>query len=85
MFHDVQLWESLIGDCKTHSCTDVLIILIPSFKLFHMGSQVGIDDAEGGVMKYKPHSDSSFVSLVAKAITKLGNTGCNQISHRYQQ
>lgn len=85
MLHDIQLWESLIGDCKTHSCTDVFIILISSFKLFHMGSQVGIDNAEGGVMKYKSHSNTTFVSLVAKVIIKLGNARWNWISHRYKK
>lgn len=68
MFHDVQLWEGLIWDHKTHSCADVLIILIPSLKLFHVGSQVGIDNAKGSVVKYKPHSYPTFVSLLARVI-----------------
>lgn len=85
MLHDVQLWHSLIGNHKTHSCTDVFVILIPSFKFFHMGGQVGIDNAEGGVMKYKSYSYSTFVSLLAKVIIKVCNTKYHQISHRYKQ
>lgn len=68
MFHDVQLREGLIWDHKTHSCTDVLIILIPSLKVLHMGSQVGVNNAKGSVVKYKSHSYPTFVSLLARMI-----------------
>lgn len=71
MLHDVQLWEGLIWDHKTHSCTNVLIILIPSLKVLHVGSQMGIDNAKGGVVKYKSHSDPTFVSLLARVIIQL--------------
>jgi hypothetical protein len=66
MLHDVHLRDSLIGDWKSHSCTDVFIILIPSFELFHVGGQVRIDNAESGVVEYKSYSYPTFVSLLDK-------------------
>lgn len=46
-----------------HAGTDVFVVLVAALKVFHVCSQMGVDDAEAGVVENKPHRHASFVPL----------------------
>lgn len=66
MFHDGQLWQTLVRNLKAHAGTDVLVVLIALLEVLHVGSQVGVDDAEAGIVEDEPDGHTALVALPKK-------------------
>lgn len=49
---------------ELHSRTNVSIVLVPPLVLLCVGCQVGIDNADAGVVQLEPDRHSSFVPLL---------------------
>lgn len=61
MFDYTERW--MLHEVKAHACTNLLIVLVSSLKVFNMGCQVGVYNAKAGVVKHKPHGHTTFISL----------------------
>lgn len=61
MFDYTKRW--MLHKMKAHAGTDLFIVLISSLEVFDVGRQVGIYNAKAGVVKHKPHSHASLISL----------------------
>lgn len=61
MFDDIQ--RGVVQQMEGHSGTDVSVVLIATLKVFDVGCQMGVDEAEAGVVENKPNSNTSFVPL----------------------
>lgn len=53
---------------ESHAGTYVFVVLVAPLKVFYVSSQVGVDDAEAGVVEHKPHCYASFVPLQKKNV-----------------
>lgn len=53
---------------ESHAGTYVFVVLVAPLKVFYVCSQVGVDDAEAGVVEHKPHCYASFVPLQKKNV-----------------
>lgn len=53
---------------ESHAGTYVFVVLVAPFKVFYVCSQVGVDNAEAGVVEHKPHCYASFVPLRKKNV-----------------
>lgn len=62
VFHDGQR-AALVRTQETHPGADVLVVLVAALKVFHVSSEVGVDDAEAGIVEDEPDGDASLVSL----------------------
>lgn len=67
MFHDCQLRQTLVRGQEAHPGTDILVILVSALKVFHVGSKVGIDNAEAGIVEDKPHGHTPLVTLQGRS------------------
>lgn len=63
VFHDGQLGQILVGNLEAHAGADVLVVLIALLEVLHVGSQVGVDDAEAGIVEDEPDGDATLVAL----------------------
>lgn len=69
MLDDTERW--VVQQVKGHAGAYVFIVLVASFKIFRMCSQVGVDNAETSVVKNKPHCHTTFVPLQNKQMNKI--------------
>ena len=53
----------VIQQVKGHAGTDVLVVLVAALNVLHVRGEVGVDEAEAGVVEHKPHRYTSFVPL----------------------
>jgi hypothetical protein len=49
---------------ELHSRTNVSVVLVPPLVLLCVGCQMGIDNADAGVVQLEPDRHSSFVTLL---------------------
>lgn len=52
-----------VWQVEAHARTDVFVVLIASLEVLYMRRQVGIDEAEAGVVEHEAHGHASFVTL----------------------
>lgn len=75
MLHDVELRQAVIGDHEAHPGTDVLVVLVSALEVLHVGSQVGVDDTEGGVVEHEPDGHTTLVALGTGGTSGVGAGG----------
>ena len=63
MLADGERGEAWVNLTKLHSRTNVFVVLVPPLILLRVGCQVGIDNADAGVVKLEPDCHTSFVTL----------------------
>lgn len=62
-----------------HSGTDIFIVLVAALKVINMCCQMGIDNAETGVVENKPNCYSSFVSLKKRISNEVWHSPENSL------
>lgn len=75
MLHDVELSQAVIADDEAHPGTDVLVVLVAALKVLHVGSQVGVDHTEGGVVEHEPDGHTTLVALGTGGSSGAGAAG----------
>lgn len=75
MLHDVDLSQAVIGDLEAHPGTDVLVVLVPTLKVLHVGGQVRVDDTESGVVEHEPDGHTTLVALGTGGTSGVGAGG----------
>lgn len=63
MLVDGERGEAWVHLTKLHSGTNVLVVLVPSLVFLRVGCQVGIHNADTGVVKPEPDRHAPFVTL----------------------
>lgn len=61
MLDDVE--RRVVQQVEAHAGTDVLVVLVPPLKVVHVGRQVGVDEAEAGVVEHEAHGHATLITL----------------------